>query len=531
MKGNLNSYVELHYVYFWRIKVKRCLSILIAGLLLISSSPVGINSVNANENTIQRFFGLDRYKTAKRIAEEVNKGQTENIILASGNNFPDALSSSVLAYQLKAPILLVDTSAASSVEAFEYIKEHLSPSGSIYMTGGISVIGKDFRVKLNQMGYVDTQIFQLGGSDRYETSVRIAETLNTIKGTPVILVTGTDFKDALAISSFAAYEGWPMLLIGEYVPSSVEQYLKNIQPSKIYIVGSSSSVSPNTEKQVRELLPSTQVERLAGNDEFSTGAIVMKKFAPDPRNVYIASGSVFADALSGSILAAQTSSPIILVDPTSTNPPTVITDYLKSLKKPNIYVFGGEGAIPNPLLESIQFIVDPENIPIIKPYKLNVKEISGVGNFNTYQMANNLTVETNLNMELLDIMAALGSGFNHKGYPIDTNETELNQRVRNYFNRYIGNSTSKTLYDIEVRNSGSGPSKKFSGKATLGMLRTGEFLQGNLLYPDIKFFRGSILPRDEVSLEQLNTMVQKFADETIAIDFFKQNANLYNIIG
>lgn len=61
-----------------RINVKRCLSILLAGLLLISSLPALSNPVYATENTIQRYFGLERYKTAKRIAEEVNNGQTEN---------------------------------------------------------------------------------------------------------------------------------------------------------------------------------------------------------------------------------------------------------------------------------------------------------------------------------------------------------------------------------------------------------------------------------------------------------------------
>lgn len=62
------------------------------------------------------------------------------------------------------------------------------------------------------MGYGDNQVRQIGGIDRYETGALLTEYLQAAKGTPVFLVTGEDFSDALTVSSFAAHNGWPILL-------------------------------------------------------------------------------------------------------------------------------------------------------------------------------------------------------------------------------------------------------------------------------------------------------------------------------
>jgi len=56
-----------------------------------------------------RLSGQSRYQTARDISEDFNNSKCDNVILAYGNDFPDALSASVLSKKFNAPILLVDS--------------------------------------------------------------------------------------------------------------------------------------------------------------------------------------------------------------------------------------------------------------------------------------------------------------------------------------------------------------------------------------------------------------------------------------
>ncbi|NLM22305.1 MAG: trypsin-like serine protease [Peptococcaceae bacterium] len=316
-------------------------------------TPVNAFSIDDNLSIIQRFEGYDRYQTSKAIAEQYQSSRIQNIILASGNNYPDALACSVLAHKLKAPILLVNRTASSTIEAFQYINNHLDPSGNIYMIGGSAVIKADFHTKLKSMGY--SNITQIGGADRYETSLLIAQSINPTKGMPVFVTTGLDFPYALTISSFAAYNGWPILLVNpNKMSDSMKSYLKTLQPSEIYIAGKTSEVSSAVEKELSSAVPGARIVRMSGTDKYSTLISIIKTFSSYPNKIYLASGSAYPDALSGSVLAAATGSPIILLDPKQSTPPKAVADYLKELDSPEIYVFGGIAAVPELLAKNVQ---------------------------------------------------------------------------------------------------------------------------------------------------------------------------------
>ncbi len=192
--------------------------VLLLSLLLLVEPSLANASVHeeansqilANAPTLKRFAGQTRYGTARAIAEQYQSGKVQHVILASGNNFPDALASSVLAAKRQAPVLLVDSSVESSSEAFAYIRDHLDPSGTVTVTGGTGVIPVEFLAHLRSMGYAN--IVQLGGQDRYETAKLVAEQVDAATGTPVVMTTGEDFPEALTISSFAAAKGWSALM-------------------------------------------------------------------------------------------------------------------------------------------------------------------------------------------------------------------------------------------------------------------------------------------------------------------------------
>jgi putative cell wall-binding protein len=341
------------------IKSLKLLVICMGVLLVFSGLP---KSALANTD---RLSGNDRYQTARAIAERVAPGITQNVIITTGNGFADALSSSVLAAKLNAPILLVDSTASKSTEAFDYIGNHLDKNGTVYIIGGTGLIGPDFISKLNQMGYYNVK--QIGGRDRYETDSLIAQELNVPTSTTVVVASGENYPDALSISSIAAHNGWPILLVSQNkIPDSIKATLNSIKPSKIYIVGGTGVVSDGIQSQFQPLLPGVQSERLAGSDRFETGMKIIEKFAQSPQTLYLATGFGFADALAGSALGSKTGDPIVLVNQDWINIPAQLTSYLSSLHSsninPDIVSFGGTGVVSELVVSKIASVLMGANV-------------------------------------------------------------------------------------------------------------------------------------------------------------------------
>ncbi|MBE6758574.1 MAG: hypothetical protein E7554_00600 [Ruminococcaceae bacterium] len=87
--------------------------------------------------SVSRISGKNRYATALGICEYYNSQFTGNsAVLATGANFPDALSGGALAAHLGSPLVLVDASSADSV--VEYINRR--GTEKIYVMGGRSAV-------------------------------------------------------------------------------------------------------------------------------------------------------------------------------------------------------------------------------------------------------------------------------------------------------------------------------------------------------------------------------------------------------
>jgi putative cell wall-binding protein len=116
--------------------------------------------------TTERLQGVDRYATSISISKS-GWETSENVVLASGLDFPDALSAAPLAKQLNAPILLIggglDTALNNELNRLQ-IK-------NIFLVGGEGVVSKSIKEQLESKGIIVTR---LSGNDRYETSLSIA---------------------------------------------------------------------------------------------------------------------------------------------------------------------------------------------------------------------------------------------------------------------------------------------------------------------------------------------------------------------
>ena len=108
-----------------------------------------------------------------------------------------------------------------------------------YIVGGTGVISTEVETQLNNLGITWTR---LAGNNRYETSVKVAETLGTENG--IVVASGENFPDALSIAPIAANIGMPILLsTKDTLPNTVSTYINSKDTPVSYVVGGLASIS------------------------------------------------------------------------------------------------------------------------------------------------------------------------------------------------------------------------------------------------------------------------------------------------
>lgn len=346
----------------------------ILSLVAVVSIVVGIsNTAYAKNNyNVNRLYGEDRYKTSVSISNNFNSGTVQNVIVSSGENFPDALAGSVLSKKYNAPILLLNSTIGGSTDSIDYIKAHLDKTGNIYVLGGNASVSDEFINQMKSQGY--NNIVRLGGKNRFDTNKFIVDSMHLEKGTPVVIANGYGFADALSVSSVASLKGYPILMTGaSTLPDEAKNMLSNIQPSKVYIIGGTGSVSDAIVNEVKSLVPSladtttgetgsvynslvpsstdAKIVRIAGQTRYDTSLEICKYFNLATDNAVLANGENFPDALSGSALASKLSAPIIL---TNGQDLTKQQEFIDSKNYKNLILLGGLGSIDLPVEYSLK---------------------------------------------------------------------------------------------------------------------------------------------------------------------------------
>jgi len=310
--------------------------------------------ISQSVSTSHRLSGIDRYATAVAISQK-GWSTSDTIILASGENYADALTSGPLAKKYNAPILLTSKTSISSETMVEIGRLHVK---NIIIIGSEGAISSSVVTQLNTAGFSITT--RIGGVNRYETSTLVAAKLD--KPSAVVIVSGQDFPDALSVSSIASKLGYSIILSEKSgLSDSAKKYIATNGIKKAYIVGGQAVLYPAIEKQV------TGSVRLAGTNRYETNLAVLKAFEGEFNydNVFVATGNNFADALAGGALASKSSSPMILLGGSINEN---IADYLVSKQKLNtkIIALGGEAIVSNSIVKTA--IDDKAAIAVTKNY-------------------------------------------------------------------------------------------------------------------------------------------------------------------
>lgn len=259
----------------------------------------------------ERVYGNDRYDTAIAVANKY-KAETgekfQNVVVAYGENYPDALSGGYLAATMDAPVLLVRSSVENKIA--DYISKNITSGGTVYLLGGTGVVSSSFENKLKQKG-IKTK--RLGGKDRYETNIKILKEAD-VTDEDILICSGTGYADSLSASA----TGNPILLVGGALTDAQKKYIRSLNTEQLYLIGGPGAVNTKIESDLKNL-GYKSIKRLAGATRYETSTAVAKEFFDELDTIVLTYAKNFPDGLSGAPLATCYDAPIILTSSDNIN--------------------------------------------------------------------------------------------------------------------------------------------------------------------------------------------------------------------
>jgi len=307
--------------------------------LVLNNAPVAVGIEP------KRYAGASRFETSVQVSK-AGWHTSQNVVLANAYGFADALTGVPFAYIKDAPILLTEANSIPLATSDE-IKR--LGAKNVFILGGVGVVSQKIEDELKGNGF---NVFRLAGSNRFETALQIGnEVLKNNQSKTAVMTTAYNYPDALAISSYAAMNKYPILFTeASTLNSKTKEFIKNNGITKIIISGGVGAVSENIANELKSC--GVTVERIAGSDRYNTAINIVTKYKNSFKNeMMIATGSNFPDALAGGVLAAKKQIPILLVDKDSAK--AEVKDYIRSNCNGNMYILGGIGVISDTLINTI----------------------------------------------------------------------------------------------------------------------------------------------------------------------------------
>lgn len=292
---------------------------------------------------VGRIAGADRFQTSAQIAQLFTA--TGGVVyVANGMSYPDAVSATAAAARWDAPLLLTRRDFLPDSIRNEILR--LKPS-QIIVVGGVGVVSDSVYQELDAL--TDGSIKRISGSNRYATSRAIAsDAFGSLGGAYAIIATGRSFADALSAGAAANQVHAPVILVDgskSHLDEATKELLLSLRPwlDRVYIAGGTGVVSSGIQADLDALgIPEPSI-RLGGADRYETSVLINQAFFGGASTVYFTTGTGFADALSGSALAAHTQSPLFLVRHTCV--PAQVLSTAQAFNLERIELLGGTGSL------------------------------------------------------------------------------------------------------------------------------------------------------------------------------------------
>jgi N-acetylmuramoyl-L-alanine amidase len=329
-----------------------------------SASPDGVNKRINSENASKisypvttsvgkitdlpdRIDGSNRFAVASNISARWK--QADTVVLANYLAFADALTATPLAYKLNAPIFLTHPNQLS-IETVNQLKS--LKVKNVVIVGGQGSVSEKIVSEISNLGV--SKITRISGKDRFEVSRNIAEKIGL--NDTVVFANGLVFADALTIAPYAATHSYPILLTKtNEIPVETKNAFKINKIKRSIVVGGEGSIS----QAVLNKLPGAS--RIGGKDRYEVASNVANTFGKERSKIYLATGLTFADALTGSVLAAKENA-VILLSNTDRLPDSTVS-VIKNKKIP-VTVLGGTGSVKDSIVQEL-IELQPTKRPVL----------------------------------------------------------------------------------------------------------------------------------------------------------------------
>jgi len=185
-------------------RLKPARIVIVGGTSVVSSAVE--RQAHSYAPQVDRIAGDDRFATSRAVSAAAFPSAATAFI-ATGRNFPDALSAAAAAGASGSPVVLVDGAAGAADGATVSLLRGMHVT-SIVLAGGTSAVSGGIASSLGSVGSVT----RLSGGDRYETSNAINQA-RFPSASRVYFATGTNFADALAGAALAGRDGSPLFVV------------------------------------------------------------------------------------------------------------------------------------------------------------------------------------------------------------------------------------------------------------------------------------------------------------------------------
>ncbi len=285
-----------------------------------------------------RVEGADRFATSVAVSKATYPtAGIATAYIASGIDFPDAITAAAAAAAEKAPLLLVGTNELPASVKAELVR--LAPK-RIVVVGGPAAVSDGV---VSQIAAIQPALTRIYGADRFETSRKIADAVFP-GATAAYLASGLSFPDALSASSAAGSAKRPIILADGRTPQldpATRSYLASKPIATVTVVGGPSVIPATIDTELSGL--GKRTSRIGGVDRFQTSQAVNASAFPTAGTAYIATGWSFPDALSGAAAAGATGAPLFVVPGSCV--PRSIGDSIVAMGVKKVVLLGGTAVL------------------------------------------------------------------------------------------------------------------------------------------------------------------------------------------
>lgn len=298
------------------VRSSKAVGALLLSIILAVQAPQPVSAAESTQNNTPAFSSnMKRIEASSyqalgvEVAKEI--ASKDKYVIATEEDYPDALAGTVLASGIGAPILFV--SKKDSLKTLDYLREVNADSNTqFFILGGTGAISQDIE---NTLRTISDKITRLGGKDRFETCSLINDYLKRPEGTNIIVATGRNFPDALSMGAIGGQLQYPIFLTEkDFLPEQIKEQIKILKPSSVYIAGGTGAVSTEVEKEIASICPGSSIQRFAGKDRYDTSMKIADYFKKNISSNIYTTAKDFHAALASAPLATKNKASITLID-------------------------------------------------------------------------------------------------------------------------------------------------------------------------------------------------------------------------